>query len=254
MSASRRVRPGNSGDSSASSCSRESSATRSKRPSVDRYTLISSSSGSIDPVLADAEALVEPPFHRLVALARARASRFRRPGRAPHARAGREHVGLPGLRDEQQVGLDDVEVREHDVERRDEHRPTWCPDVGPQQGREVHDDRLVLRVRRRRHEVLPVDQLVPLPVVGELQEVVVGEPDVGGWWPHGVAPGHEVIVAGGAKAMPRLRPQSPDRAGHYGVTGVAGTARPRNGRSRRLRRQLPGRGAAICHTICRGRR
>ena len=51
------------------------------------------------------------------------------------------------------------------------------------------------RIRGRRHEVLSVDQLVPLPVVGKLQEVVVGELHVRVWHANEVAPGHGLILA-----------------------------------------------------------
>ena len=49
---------------------------------------------------------------------------------------------------------------------------------------------LVTQPWRRRHVVHPVDELVPLPVFGEQQEVVRG-PHVGGWrgWTHPVLPG-----------------------------------------------------------------
>ena len=45
---------------------------------------------------------------------------------------------------------------------------------------EVPQDRLMFEVGRRRHVVLPIDEFVPLPVVGELHEVVVCEPQPGG--------------------------------------------------------------------------
>ena len=109
------------------------------------------------------------------------------------------------LRNEQQIGLDHVEVGEHDVEGRHEDAAQGLtPQVRPDEAVQVAGNRLVFRVRRRRHDVLPVDQLVPLPVVGKLEEVVVGEPDVGGWWPHGVAPGHEGIVPARARCMPSV--------------------------------------------------
>ena len=60
----------------------------------------------------------------------------------------------------------------------------------------------MLDVRRRRHIVLPVDQLVPLPIVWEQQEVVVGELHAlrrtGAGGPHVITPmaaGHALIVA-----------------------------------------------------------
>src|SRR5262245_5471520 len=52
-------------------------------------------------------------------------------------------------------------------------------------------------VRRRCHVVLSVDELVTLPVVGEVHEVLVGEPDTGAGGICRVAPGH------GAHSSPR---------------------------------------------------
>ena len=55
-------------------------------------------------------------------------------------------------------------------------RPIGCcsSQVANQQT-EVAEDLLVLEIGRRRHVVLSVDQLVPLPIVGKQHEVVVGE-------------------------------------------------------------------------------
>ena len=56
----------------------------------------------------------------------------------------------------------------------------------------------MLDVRRRRHIVLPVDELMPLPIVWEQQEVVVGELHAGAGRPHVItlmAAGHALIVA-----------------------------------------------------------
>ena len=63
---------------------------------------------------------------------------------------------------------------------------------------EVHRNALMFDVRRRRHIVLPVDQLMPLPIVWEEQEVLVGELHAGAGRPHVitmVAAGHALIVA-----------------------------------------------------------
>src|SRR5215510_4307826 len=58
-------------------------------------------------------------------------------------------------------------------------------------------------VRRGRHVVLSVDQLVPHPVFGEEDEVVVGELHARCGRLHVVAPGHRLIVAvSRAPAMP----------------------------------------------------
>ena len=43
--------------------------------------------------------------------------------------------------------------------------------------------------------MLSVDQLVPLPVVGEDDEIVVGELQTRAGWFHAIAPGHRLIVA-----------------------------------------------------------
>ena len=59
-------------------------------------------------------------------------------------------------------------------------------------------------VRRRRHEMLSVDQLVPLPIVGKLQEVVVGELHVRVGHAHELVPGHALILPlVSATAVPR---------------------------------------------------
>ena len=47
--------------------------------------------------------------------------------------------------------------------------------------------RWCLGVRRRRHVVLSLDRLVPLPIVGKQQEVVVGELHAGVHCPHMVS-------------------------------------------------------------------
>jgi len=74
--------------------------------------------------------------------------------------------------------------------------------VGPDRPVQLPEDVLMLDVRRRRHIVLPVDQLVPFPIVWEQQEVVVGELHAlrraGTGGPHVItlmAAGHGLIVA-----------------------------------------------------------
>ena len=59
---------------------------------------------------------------------------------------------------------------------------------------QIAGDLLVPCIRRRRHVMLSVDQLVPLPVIGEEHEVVVGELHPRMERFHGVAPGHRRIV------------------------------------------------------------
>jgi hypothetical protein len=77
----------------------------------------------------------------------------------------------------------------------------------PDQQCQVDRNLLMSDVRRRRHVVLSVDQLVPLPVVGEEHEVVVGELQTRAGWFHVIAPGHRLIVAvRGAPTVPRAEP------------------------------------------------
>ena len=59
---------------------------------------------------------------------------------------------------------------------------------------------LVLCIWRGRHIVLPVDQLVPQPVIGELHEVVVGE----------LTPGEDGVI-GSLPATPRRCSGCPER-------------------------------------------
>ena len=61
--------------------------------------------------------------------------------------------------------------------------------------------------------MLSVDQLVPLPVIGEEDEVVVGELHAGTGRLHVIAPGHRLIVAvtdQGASRAPGVRPGRPN--------------------------------------------
>jgi hypothetical protein len=95
-------------------------------------------------------------------------------GCALDVRRGEDLRALPGHEDE--IGLDDVGRREHDVAGgHEETTAVVGPHPGREDGRKVHYHRLVLQVRRRRHIVLPVDQLVAEAVVREGQEIVVGE-------------------------------------------------------------------------------
>jgi hypothetical protein len=115
----------------------------------------------------------------------------------------------------EEIGLDDVEAREQHVERREEDSTDrMVPKPGADREVQVAGDCLVPEIGRRRHIVLPVDQLVPLPIVGKEQEVVVGEllPGVRGLagrlGVHVVAPGHALIVrAAGARRTPHGYPR-----------------------------------------------
>ena len=125
------------------------------------------------PVLEDVRALVQPTFDRFGALSSARRANLDDQVRRAHdVLAGEKRRGTL-IRDVQQVGFDDVEHREANVEWGVEDltervllKPVidWYEPLG---------NPLMSDVKRRRHVVLPVDQFVPLPIFGEEQEVVV---------------------------------------------------------------------------------
>ena len=76
----------------------------------------------------------------------------------------------------QQVWFHNVELGEDDVEWREKDSPYGLLlQARSDDEVKVAQNGLVFRVRRRRHVVLSVDQLVPLPIVREQQEIVVGE-------------------------------------------------------------------------------
>jgi hypothetical protein len=63
-------------------------------------------------------------------------------------------------------------------------------------------------IRGRRHVVLSVDQLVPVPVVGKVHEIVVGELHPRTERFHRIVPGHRLIVTvSGARGMPAFMQQ-----------------------------------------------
>ena len=88
----------------------------------------------------------------------------------------REYFRRASVGHVQQIRFNDVELREDDIERGVKD-PTdgMLLEPRPQHEMKIPGDCLMLRVRRRCHVVLPVDQLVPPPVVREQQKVVVGE-------------------------------------------------------------------------------
>jgi hypothetical protein len=93
------------------------------------------------------------------------------------------------VREEKEIGLDHVEIRQDDVERRSEHATDGAlAKIAPDHSEKIAGNRLVLPDRRRRHVVLSVDQLVPHPVVREVHVVVVGELHVS------IAPRHAPIL------------------------------------------------------------
>ena len=99
-----------------------------------------------------------------------------------------------------QVRLDDVNAGEDDIQRSKEDttdrvllQPVADQDV------EIPQDLLVGDVRRGRHVVLPIDQLVPFAVVGKQQEVVVCELHARIRAHHVITPGHGLIIATGSE-------------------------------------------------------
>ena len=84
------------------------------------------------------------------------------------ASAARACESTGGRADYVVVGEDDVEGGDEDATHRVLFEPRLNQEI------EASNDLLVLDVRRRRHVVLSVDQLVALPVVGKQHEVVVG--------------------------------------------------------------------------------
>ena len=78
--------------------------------------------------------------------------------------------------DEQQVGLDDIEYRKDDIERREKgFAAAMRLEMRSDRKYRFPENALMRRGRARRHDMHPVNQLVPLPVVRELQEVAVRE-------------------------------------------------------------------------------
>src|SRR4051794_14332694 len=70
--------------------------------------------------------------------------------------------------------------------------------------------------RRWRHVMLPVDQLVPVPVVGEQQVVVVSELHARADRIHSITPGHWLIVASsGSTSHAELRERTRRRKARH---------------------------------------
>ena len=163
-----------------------------------------------EPVLADASPFEQAALDLRIALASALRQHFNYQRRRPlDVLLG--HDGRLIARHEQQVGLDHVVVRKDDVEWCEEHTPSvrMRPQIERDLDVKTADELLVPQVRRGSHVVLPVDDLVPLPVVREQHEVVVGEPHVGSCrgCAHRVLPGHgrslpPAIFPAKASAMP----------------------------------------------------
>src|SRR5437773_9565904 len=78
---------------------------------------------------------------------------------------------------------------------------------------------------RWRHVVLPVDQLMPLPVVGKQQKVVVGELHARAGRLHRVFPGHGLIVAGCSGELRAIVAESGQKFPSTPVVPIAETAR-----------------------------
>ena len=86
----------------------------------------------------------------------------------PRMCSGTLHAGRTLARQIQKIRLDDIEVRDDDVERREKHFADRIRLEVIADGQvQLPQDPLVAQVGRWRHVVHPVDQLVPLPVVWE---------------------------------------------------------------------------------------
>ena len=85
---------------------------------------------------------------------------------------------LVRLGNEEHVRLDDICAGKDDIERRDEHfAASMGDDVLVQRDEDPTDDLLVANVWRAHLVQLPVDDLIPVAVVGE-RGVVVVRPDL----------------------------------------------------------------------------
>jgi hypothetical protein len=94
---------------------------------------------------------------------------------APCALSLRNHVRV-GLGHEDQVRLDDVVLREDDVERRDKDLAAAVGfHVEDERERELEQNPLMTGRRGRRHAQLPVEELVADAAVGQGGVVTVGE-------------------------------------------------------------------------------
>ena len=99
------------------------------------------------------------------------------------------------------------------------------------QEKHVADDPLVLEDWRRRHVVLSVDQLVPLPIIGKQYEVVVGELHAGAGRFHRILPGHHILsLAPGPHPRRSLPAEAPEaRRWELTLTPSLGSPGPRSG-------------------------
>jgi hypothetical protein len=140
----------------------------------------------------DAELLIEPPFDLCLACVHWRSDL----DNEIRALDPRGRLLAHTFVREQHVGFHHIEVRKDHIEGRSKDAADrMLLQIYPDERTKIHHDRLVLTNRCGRHVVLPVDQLVPLPVLGKLQEVVVGELHAGIARPHRIAPSHALILA-----------------------------------------------------------
>ena len=187
--------------------------------------------GIDDPVLDDSEPLVQGALDRLVALSGAgRPDLHDEIWRAVHPVA--QDLGRPLVRHVQQIRLDDIECGEDDVEgRQEDSSDRRRGQVVCDRQVQPADDGLVRQFRRRRHVVLSVDQLVPLPIFGKQQEVVVGElharGGAGAGGRHAIAPGHALILARRkANDMPQVFPEDSRESSRLRTRGIQFLTRP----------------------------
>jgi len=177
---------------------------------VDAYDI---ELGIHDPVLGHAGAFIQGALDRLVASARAWRTDFHHElGDALHVGRGQD-LRSTGVRHVEQVGLHNVEPREDHVEGRVEQLAgAVLSQPLLDEKEEIQGNALVLRVGRRRHVVLSVDQLVPLPIVGKQHEVVVGELHAAGVGQSAVGAGHELHSSDSVMRVPCRRDVSRRRS------------------------------------------
>jgi len=146
--------------------------------------------GVDDPVLLDSAGGVELVFDRQVRLARCLGEHLDdEVGGAGDILLGDD--GGAGGGNEEQVRLDDVLVGQDDIHGGDEHRAeAILSRVRVDLAGDVEADSLVPRRGRGGHKMLSGDDLVALPVVGEEEVVLVGQPG-----PHAQGGGHAPSIA-----------------------------------------------------------
>jgi hypothetical protein len=77
---------------------------------------------------------------------------------------------------EQQIGLYDIKIGKHHVHRCGEKVPTFfLLSEHIERPKKVPGDFLVLGYGGRRHEMLPIDQFMPIPVTGKQEIIFIGE-------------------------------------------------------------------------------